>query len=82
MAALFPSHLPILTIKKFLTHELVKTKTLSPGQLGFIKNVLSALGGNIEKLELIYKHFSDFKEIVSKPKNFTIKFKEKIADIK
>ena len=68
----------ILTIKKFLNHELVKTKTLSPSQLGFIKNVLSSLGGNIEKMELIYKHFSDFNEIVSKPKNFTIKFKEKI----
>ena len=70
----------ILTVKKFLSHDLVKTKTLSPGQLGFINNIISALGGNIEKMELIYKHFSDFNEIVSKPKNFTIKFKEKIKN--
>ena len=35
----------------------------------------------LEKLELIYKHFSDFKEQIIKEvktKNFTIKFKEKL----
>jgi DNA polymerase III delta prime subunit len=64
----------IFIIKKILNHDLVKTKVLSEYQKDYLKNV-SSIG--IENLELIYKHFSDFKEN-SKPKNFTLKFKEKI----
>jgi GTPase SAR1 family protein len=72
------SILDILTLKKFLNHNLVKTKVLSEHQLGFIKNILGSLGGNVEKMEFIYKHFSEFNDRESKPKVFTLKFKEKI----
>ena len=35
----------------------------------------------IDKLELIYKHFNDFKDSTQKAKNFTIKFKEKLSKL-
>jgi DNA polymerase III delta prime subunit len=69
----------ILHLKKIINHEFVKTKTFSKNQEDFIKNVLGSLKNNTEILELIYKHFSEFKETsVVKTKNFTLKFKEKL----
>jgi hypothetical protein len=69
----------ILHLKKIINHEFVKTKTFSKNQEDFIKNVLGSLKNNTEILELIYKHFSEFKEkSVVKTKNFTLKFKEKL----
>lgn len=74
----------IYTIKKILNQELIKGKSKSKCielKIEFIKNVVKQLNDSIERLELIYKHFSDFKESVIKEvktKNFTLKFKEKI----
>ena len=69
----------ILYIKKFLNHSLVKTKILTVDQELFLKNIIGST--DIEKLELIYKHFSEFGIKEAKTKNFTLKFKEKIKKI-
>jgi len=71
----------ILYIKKFLNSELVKQKVLKKSQEEFIKNIIGSLGNNIDKLELIYKHFSEFNQKELKTKNFTLKFKEKIKKL-
>ena len=73
----------ILFIKKFLNQALVKSKMLSKNQELYLKNILNTFPENkIEKLELIYKHFIEFKDLTCnkepKTKNFTIKFKEKL----
>jgi DNA polymerase III delta prime subunit len=71
--------LEILFIKKFLNYNLIKTKILTISQEDFLKNLKFTFG--MEKLELIYKHFSEFKETIvkeTKTKNFTLKFKEKL----
>jgi len=72
----------IYLIKNVLNQELIKSKTPQTNKINFIKNILKSLDNNIEKLELIYKHFSDFKEHVKevKTKSFTIKFKEKLKE--
>jgi GTPase SAR1 family protein len=70
----------IYIIKNFLNPTLIKTKVLNQHQQDFIKNISGSLKDR-EKLELLYKHFSDFKES-TKSKNFTLKFKEKIKAIK
>jgi hypothetical protein len=61
---------------------LVKTKVLSENTSGYLRNILNTFEeNNIEKLELIYKHFSEFKDLTGKEpktKNFTLKFKEKL----
>ena len=76
----------ILFVKKFLNHGLIKTKVLNTNQEHYLRNILFSLGkeNNIEKLELIYKHFSEFKDTnikETKTKNFTLKFKEKLKKI-
>ena len=72
----------IFSIKKILNQELVKTKVLNTSQEEFLKNILGSLHQNsFEKLEMIYKHFSDFDGKESKAKNFTLKFKEKLKKI-
>ena len=74
----------ILFIKKFLNSELVKSKTFTEQQTDYLKSILGTFKFNkLEKLELIYKHFSEFKDITKEPKikNFTIKFKEKMNKI-
>uniref|UniRef100_A0A6C0AZI7 ATPase AAA-type core domain-containing protein n=1 Tax=viral metagenome TaxID=1070528 RepID=A0A6C0AZI7_9ZZZZ len=69
----------IFILKKFVNQSLIKTKILSPTQELFIKNIIGSLNGNgMEKMEFIYKHFSEFDGKDSKTKNFTLKFKEKI----
>jgi len=70
----------IFILKKFLNQSLIKSKVLTEHQECFLKNILGTFN-SIEKLELIYKHFSEFKESSikeSKTKNFTLKFKEKL----
>ncbi len=78
--------LETLFLKKFINQDLVKAKTLSENQIGYLKNIFNCFSENqIEKLELIYKHFSDFREISGKEpktKNFTLKFKEKLNKLK
>jgi hypothetical protein len=67
----------IFLIKKFLNHQLVKVKVLSTPQEDFLRSILNTIG--IEKLEIIFKHFSEFKDLNdSKTKNFTLKFKDKL----
>ena len=72
----------IFYIKRFISRDLIKTKVLSENQLNFLKSIMKTWNTTpLEKLELIYKHFSDFKEQIIKEvktKNFTIKFKEKL----
>ena len=72
----------IYTIKKILNQELIKNKSVNVNlKIEFVKNVLKNLNGEIDRLELIYKHFNEFKEITGKEiktKNFTLKFKEKL----
>lgn len=75
----------IYTIKSILNQELIKSKLVQPNKIEFIKNVLGTLKNpcsleskELERLEMIYKHFSTFKEDNLKTKSFTIKFKEKI----
>jgi len=76
----------IYTIKGILNQELIKTKVQQPHKIEFVKNVLATIKNNlhenkdIERLEMIYKHFSTFKEETLKTKSFTIKFKEKIKN--
>ena len=76
----------ILYIKKFLNQELIKNKNISSSQEGFLKNLLNTFHGDnkIEKLEWIYKYFSEFKDLTgkeTKTKNFTLKFKERLNGI-
>jgi ABC-type iron transport system FetAB ATPase subunit len=72
----------IYFIKKFLSTELIKSKIFSKNQSDFLRNILSTFNSEkIEKLELIYKHFNDFKDSTTKTKNFTIKFKEKLSKL-
>ena len=71
----------ILYIKKFLNQELIKTKNITVNQEQYLKTLLGIFHGDIEKLELIYKYFSEFKDLTgkeTKTKNFTLKFKEKL----
>ena len=70
-------------IKKFISRDVIKSKVLSENQLEFLKNIMGTWQtSKLEKLELIYKHFNDFKDPSPikevKTKNFTIKFKEKL----
>ena len=74
----------IFFIKKFLNYNLIKTKVLTSSQESFLKNIKIKLG--LENMELIYKHFSEFKDSTkdikeTKTKNFTLKFKEKISQL-
>lgn len=72
----------IFFIKKFLNHSLIKSKVVTENQSEFLNNILLLFNeSKIEKLELIYKHFSEFKDSFTKEpktKNFTLKFKEKL----
>jgi len=72
----------ILYIKKFLNQELIKNKNITNLQENFLKNLLNTFpDSKIEKLEYIYKYFSEFKDLGTKEiktKNFTLKFKEKL----
>jgi ABC-type branched-subunit amino acid transport system substrate-binding protein len=71
----------IFDIKKILNNNLVKSKVLNNNQVYFLKALLNSLK-SIEKLELIYKHFSDFNSKETKTKIFTLKFKEKLKNYK
>ena len=72
----------IYYIKKFLTNDLLKSKNFTDSQNDLLKKFLFTFtDSRIEKLELIYKHFNEFKESELKSKNFTIKFKEKLNKI-
>ena len=70
----------IYFLKKFINSSLVKSKTFNKNQSDFLRNILGMFSSDnkIDKLELIYKHFNDFKDSAPKTKNFTIKFKEKL----
>jgi len=75
----------IYQVKSILTQELIKGKAPNISlKIQFIKSVLKSINDSekgIERLELIYKHFNDFKEHTGKEvktKNFTLKFKEKL----
>ena len=70
----------ILHIKKFINYELIKNKSINSNQLEYLKNILGLFDTNkIEKLELIYKSFNEFKDNpINKTKTFTQKFKEKL----
>ena len=70
----------IYFLKKFINSSLVKSKTFNKNQSDFLRNILGMFSSDnkIDKLELIYKHFNDFKDSTPKTKNFTIKFKEKL----
>jgi hypothetical protein len=75
----------IYTFKSILNQELIKSKIQQPNKIEFVKKILKSIEQNndkgMEKLEMIYKHFTDFKQLNEKEvktKSFTIKFKEKI----
>jgi GTPase SAR1 family protein len=72
----------ILYIKKFLNQQLIKNKNITESQLSYLKSIMELFpDSKIERLELIYKHFSDFRDPgikEPKTKNFTLKFKEKL----
>jgi len=71
----------ILYIKKFINYQTIKNSKNGIATESFIKNILHTFKNEvaIEKLELIYKHFSEFKDSQNnKTKSFTIKFKEKL----
>jgi hypothetical protein len=71
----------IYIFKNIINHDLIKRKVLTPEQEDFLKNLLGSLQ-SIEKIELVYKHFSEFNDKETKTKNFTLKFKEKLKKIK
>jgi len=73
----------IYLFKNILNQELIKSKVQQNGKIQFVKSILQSITGenSLERLELIYKHFNDFKEHNTKEvktKNFTLKFKEKL----
>jgi len=74
----------IYSIKSILNQELIKSKTLNTSKIEFVKNVMNTFNDNkMNKLEMIYKHFYDFKDHTGKEiktKNFTLKFKEKLKE--
>lgn len=53
----------IFFIKKFINQELIKSKTHTIHQTDYLGNIVNSFRSEdkIDKLELIYKHFSDFK---------------------
>ena len=66
----------------FIKNTLIKSKVLNNNQLGYLRNILNVFDENqIERLELIYKHFGNFTETQNKTKNFTLKFKEKLLSL-
>ena len=68
----------IFDIKKFLNQDLIKCRVLNSSQEEFLINILGSVK-SVEKLELVYKHFSEFNNLKEvKTKNFTLKFKEKL----
>jgi hypothetical protein len=69
----------ILYLKKFLNNDLTKIKVLKPHQEDFLRNIKDSM--NIERMELIYKHFSEFNSKETKVKNFTLKFREKLKNL-
>jgi DNA polymerase III delta prime subunit len=72
----------ILFIKKFINYELIKNKSIKDSELEYLQNLLSIFETDtIEKLELIYKSFNEFKDSTKKTKSFTIKFKEKLSKL-
>jgi hypothetical protein len=72
----------ILFIKKFINYELIKNKAIIESELEYLQNLLSIFETDtIEKLELIYKSFNEFKDSTKKTKSFTIKFKEKLSKL-
>ena len=72
----------ILFIKKFINYELIKNKSIKESELNYLQNILSIFETDkIEKLELIYKSFNEFKDLTKKTKSFTIKFKEKLSKL-
>jgi len=72
----------ILFIKKFINYELIKNKAIKESELEYLQNLLSIFETDtIEKLELIYKSFNEFKDSTKKTKSFTIKFKEKLSKL-
>ena len=72
----------IYSIKSILTQEVIKSKVKNDSKINFLKNVMNTFTGDqMNKLELVYKHFYDFKEHPLKEiktKNFTLKFKDKL----
>ena len=70
----------IFYIKTFLNQSLIKSKTLNEHQEKFLTNIMGSLR-HPERLELLYKHFSDFSGKELKTKNFTLKFKEKLKNL-
>ena len=74
----------ILFYKSFLTYSLVKSKTITPLQEDYLSGIINNFTSDKQlKLELIYKHFSEFKDNIKEPKTklFTLKFKEKIKKV-
>lgn len=72
----------IFFIKKFINYELIKNKSIKESELNYLQNILSIFETDkIEKLELIYKSFNEFKDSTKKTKSFTIKFKEKLSKL-
>ena len=73
----------IFHVKMFINHKLIKNKNITPLQENYMKSIITSLKENgTEKFELIYKHFSEFKDLEeTKSRNFTLKFKEKIKKI-
>ena len=74
----------ISIIKNIINHDLVKDKNEIPKHKSdFIRKLIKST--SIEKLELIYKHFNEFRILNDKePKTkiFTIKFKEKLNKLR
>jgi hypothetical protein len=67
----------IFHIKMFINTSLVKSKVFTKNQECYLKSILNTIGTS--SLELIYKHFSEFKDLNdTKSKNFTLKFKERL----
>jgi energy-coupling factor transporter ATP-binding protein EcfA2 len=78
-----PMFLDIFTmfyIKSFINYKLIKSKALTQNEMDYLRNIMGVFSNNkIEKLELIYKSFNQFKDVpLNKTKTFTLKFKEKL----
>ena len=71
----------IFLYKIIIKSHIIKSKNITGNQLEFISKILSIMSDNIDYLETIYKHFSEFAiQINQKCSNrtFSLKFKENL----
>ena len=74
--------MPACTVVAIAVTDALTSGNILDSELNYLQNILSIFETDkIEKLELIYKSFNEFKDSTKKTKSFTIKFKEKLSKL-